>query len=112
DKEAISPQIDVVDGQLSDLLAGLSQLDVPDSGKGGGSGVSGEELDVLLDELSELLEENDTGASRCLEKIQAHLKDKQIGEYFSQIDQSIAEYDFDSALEQLNRAVEAIRRQV
>ncbi|MES9956063.1 MAG: response regulator [Sedimenticola sp.] len=111
DREAIEPQIEVVETGLDGLLDQLASLDKGASDSGGvGPAVTRTELEPLLEELARLLAEDDTGASRCLDEIMERLQDSQARESFSQVYRLVAEYDFEGALEQLGRAVEMLDR--
>ncbi|MET0094248.1 MAG: response regulator, partial [Sedimenticola sp.] len=111
DREAIEPQLVVVETGLGDLLDQLASLDDRGSdGGGGGPAVTRTELEPLLEELARLLAEDDTGASRCLDEIMERLQNHRARESFSRVYRLVAEYDFEGALEQLGRAVEMLDR--
>ncbi|MES9870198.1 MAG: hypothetical protein ABW149_10945 [Sedimenticola sp.] len=69
-----------------------------------------EALEPLLAELTGLLAEDDTGASRCLDEIMERLQNHRARESFSRVNRLVAEYNFEGALEQLGRAVEMLDR--
>ncbi|MET0086950.1 MAG: response regulator [Sedimenticola sp.] len=111
DREAIEPQLVVVETGLGELLDQLATLDNRDSDGGGdGPAVTRADLEPLLEELTRLLAEDDTGASRCLDEIMERLQNHRARESFSRVNRLVAEYDFEGALEQLSKAVEMLDR--
>ena len=60
-------------------------------------------VDPLLKELKELLEDDDTDAIDIVEKLQGILKGSEAGEALSEVEKCIGQYDFEDAVEQLQK---------
>ena len=65
-------------------------------------------VDPLIRELMELLEEDDTDASDIVEKLQVFLQGSEAGKRLAEVEKSIGQYDFEEALEQLQKVNELL----
>jgi two-component system sensor histidine kinase/response regulator len=74
----------------------------------GGGKIDRDVVDPLLEELMELLEEDDTDAVDIVEKLQVMLKGSKAGMALSEVEKSIDQYDFEEAMEQLQKVNELI----
>ncbi|MBT6611740.1 MAG: hypothetical protein HOB38_06530, partial [Deltaproteobacteria bacterium] len=79
-----------------------------DSESVAGGAIDRNVVDPLIRELMELLEEDDTDAADIVEKLLVILKGSEAGKALSEVEQSIGQYDFEEAMEQLQNVNELL----
>ena len=112
EKEELNDLLERVSDNLKIVVFGIASLDerqdeeVPES--------AGETVDIsmaipLLDELKKLLEEADVDAVRKLDQLKKALKGPAVMDEFNAMEQSLGNYDFEKALEELARVMKKLK---
>ncbi|MBF0280435.1 MAG: transporter substrate-binding domain-containing protein [SAR324 cluster bacterium] len=106
--EQIRSLLDQVQKELNSVMPGLELLDQSQIEADESSAADPAALNTLLLELKELLEDDDTEAVAVLEKLKGQVKNVELGKILNQLEECVAQYDFEEALEQFELIYEKL----
>ncbi|MES9938872.1 MAG: Hpt domain-containing protein, partial [Sedimenticola sp.] len=107
---SIESQLLIVDTALKKVLAGIAKAMQEENNKpiAADKQLDPEVLKPLLKDLSELLSDSSTEATRTLGELNSKIEGSPLQDHLQQIQRSVDQYDFDTALDSLNGLVEKL----
>ncbi|MET0084411.1 MAG: response regulator [Sedimenticola sp.] len=107
---SIESQLLSVDAALKKVLAGIARAMQDENNKpiAADKQLDPEALKPLLKDLSELLSDSSTEATRTLGELNSKIEGSPLQNHLQQIQQSVDQYDFDTALDSLNGLVDKL----
>jgi two-component system, sensor histidine kinase and response regulator len=105
---ALEPFLERFEEELQTVVLGLQDLTDELSTAKPGSEFQPEVVIVILEELRERLEDDDTGAASVLKRLRNHLSSEHEGEVLSALEEAIGEYEFGKALESLKELTDEL----